>query len=84
MAYLSGSRFHGYVVPDVQREWAIRNAIESFKKMQILFGYFVATPIMISIFFLGGRYSSFALAVLTVTLAIAAIGEVATAALVLR
>ncbi|SHK55036.1 hypothetical protein SAMN05444159_3553 [Bradyrhizobium lablabi] len=38
--YINGPRFSGYVVPDAQREWALRNAIERFKKMEISVAHF--------------------------------------------
>jgi hypothetical protein len=74
--YVSGSRFFGYVVPDAQRESALRNAIERFKKMETSLAQFVVPLIVLSIPLLGGRYGSFGLTVLTITLAAAAIGRV--------
>jgi hypothetical protein len=74
--YAMGLRFRGYAVPDVQREWALRNAIERFKKMERSFGHFVAPLGTFSILLLGSRYSNFALTVLTITLVAAAIGRV--------
>lgn len=74
--YDSGPRFRGYVVTDVQREWELGNAIPRFKNMQTWLGYFAAPLVTASIFSLGGRYGSFALGVLTVTLVVAAIGRV--------
>jgi hypothetical protein len=74
--YINGPRFRGYVVPDMQREYALRNAIERFKNMETSFAYFGLPLIPVSIFSLDGPYSNFALTVLTVTLAVAAIGRV--------
>jgi hypothetical protein len=73
--YVSGSRFRGYVVPDAQRERALRNAIERFKKLETSLASFVVPLILLSIPMLDSRYNSFALTVLTITLVVAAIGR---------
>jgi hypothetical protein len=74
--YISGPRYRGYVVPDAQREWALRNAIERFKKMEISLAHFGVPIATISIFSLDSQYSSFALTVLSITLVVMAIGRV--------
>ncbi len=70
-----GRRFHGYVVPDVQRERSLGNAIERFKKMEISFAHFTVPLGAFSASLLGSRYGDFALTVLTITLVVAAIGR---------
>ena len=74
--FAMGPRFRGYVVPDTQREWALRNAIERFKKMEASFAQFVAPIGAFSALLLSSRYSNFALTVLTLTLMAAAMGRV--------
>jgi hypothetical protein len=74
--YGSGPRFRGYVVPNAQREWALRNAVEHFTAMEKSLAHFTVPLISISILSLGSRYSSFALAVLTITLVVAAVGKI--------
>jgi hypothetical protein len=74
--YINGPRFSGYVVPGAQREWALRNAIERFKRMEISVAHFAVPVGTMSIFSLDGRYSSFALTVLTITLVVLAVARV--------
>jgi hypothetical protein len=73
--YINGPRFSGYVVPDAQCEWALRNAIERFKMMETTVAHFAVPVGTMSIFSLGGRYSSFALTVLTITLVVLAVAR---------
>jgi hypothetical protein len=74
--FVMGMRFRGYIVPDGEREWVLRDAIVRFKKMEASFAQFVAPVGAFSALLLGGRYSNFALTVLTITLVAAAIGRV--------
>lgn len=73
--FVSGPRFRGYLVPDAQHEKALRSAVERFKQMQTSLAYFTVPLIAICIPSLDTSYGSFALAVLTITLAVAAGGK---------
>jgi len=74
--FVCGPRFRGYVVPNRHCEWALRNATDRFRRMETSFACFTVPVISVSIWLLGGPYSSFALAVLTIALVVAAIGRV--------
>jgi hypothetical protein len=71
--YSLGPRFCGYVVRDAQCEWALRNAVERLNGMQSSLSSFAGPLIVVSILLLDGPYSSFALAVLNITLTVAVI-----------
>ena len=68
-----GVRFRGYVVPDTQCEWALQNAIERFRGMETSLASFVTPVGVFSVSLLWGRYSNFALTVLTITLMVSGI-----------
>jgi|SRR5580692_4752841 hypothetical protein len=74
--YAMGVRFRGYVVPDTQCEWALQNAIERFRGMETSLASFVTPVGVFSVSLLWGRYSNFALTVLTITLMVSGIGRV--------
>jgi hypothetical protein len=74
--YLHGPCFSGYLVPDRSTEWALQDAIKKFKGMETTFSYVMAIPLGFSIFNLGGSQHNKALAVLTATLVVAALGRI--------
>ena len=74
--YPTGIRFRGYMVPDTHCEWVLQKAIERFRGMETSFAKFVTPVGAFSALLLWGRYSNFALTVLTITLIVAATGRV--------
>jgi hypothetical protein len=74
--YLNGPCFAGYVVTTPQMKRALLDAIDRFKRMELELAQFTVPLVVISIWSLDGKYGSFALTVLTISLSAAAVGRV--------
>jgi hypothetical protein len=74
--YAGGPRHRGYVVPDAQLEWALRDAAQQFKTIDTILGWVLVAPLLVSLSAIGGPHADSALAALTATLATAVIGKI--------
>jgi hypothetical protein len=76
--YDAGLTCYGYLVPDPQREWELRDAIGRFEWVDTIFQRVMLIPTTISIFSLGfgDQYSDRMFAALSVSIAIVVIGRI--------
>jgi hypothetical protein len=76
--YDNGPLGYGYLVPDPQREWELRDAIKRFEFVDAIFQRVMLVPAVISVFSMGvgDRYSDRIFAALSVSIAIIVIGRV--------
>lgn len=75
--YDAGITCYGYLVPDAQREWELRDAIERFDWVDTIFQRVMLIPTTISVFSLGfgDQYSDRMFAALSISIAIVVIGR---------
>jgi hypothetical protein len=76
--YNNGPLAYGYLVPDPQREWELRDAIQRFQFVDSIFQCVMLVPATRSVFSMGvgDRYSDRIFAALSVSIAIIVIGRV--------